>query len=110
MVAPPLPPPPPRVVSAQAGRDLATHHALAAGGLIDQAVSVGDAAQRPPPWARSQRPFGAQRSVAIHLQIEIILDGHRDCILDRQVQASSTNQTVQMVRVMQIHGWNEVGR
>ncbi len=86
-------------VRRQAGRDLAAHHALAAGSLIDQAVPVGDAAQRAPALSSLQRPFGAQRSVAIHLQIEIILDRQRDCVLHRQVQASGADQTVQMVRV-----------
>ena len=72
-----------RIVRRKSGGDLAAENALAAGGLIDQRASVGDAAQRAASLSSLQIPFGAQRPVPIHLQIQIILDSERDRRLAR---------------------------
>src|SRR5215472_16575452 len=83
---------PPTIVPSQARRRLASFHASTASGLVGQRVAGGNTGKCAACFGTSQIPLRTQRTVSIYFKVQVVLNGQRDGILDREVQLSSAEQ------------------
>ena len=84
--------------------DFASDNALAAGRLVDDRGSGGNAAQGSAGLGAYVAPFGVDWAVAGDFEIEIVFERHGDRVLNREIQFPGANEAVQAAVVLELRG------